>query len=94
MNFKIILIEMPIITKGVSQLPRESSADRFLFVSRLIPHQENHQAETEPDLLGSHFEGRRGQREAAARKVIEEPPRAFSQTKSDLAPKSSGEPCR
>ena len=58
------------------------------------PDQENHQAETEPDLLGSHFEGRRGQREAAARKVIEEPPRAFSQTKSDLAPKSSGEPCR
>ena len=54
----------------------------------------SHQAETEPDLLGSHFEGRRGQREAAARKVIEEPPRAFSQTKSDLAPKSSGEPCR
>ena len=49
---------------------------------------------TKPDLLGSHFEGRRGQREAAARKVIEEPPRAFSQTKSDLAPKSAGEPCR
>lgn len=36
MNFKIILIEMPIITKGVSQLPRESSADRFCLFSRLI----------------------------------------------------------
>ena len=36
MNFKIILIEMAFIRKGVAEFGGECAADRFLFVSRLI----------------------------------------------------------